>query len=136
MVNETDIALLDILLENSRISFAHLGRRINLSPSAVRERVQKLEDTGVIKKYGIQLDYKKIGYDLEVFILLNVFHGQLKKLLTVINDFPEIKEAHRITGNQNVHLKVIVKNQLYLQKLLDQLMVYGDTNTFLILSEI
>ena len=41
-----------------------------------------------------------------------------------------------MTGNQNLHLRVLIKNQLSLQKLLDQLMVYGDTNTFLILSEI
>ncbi|MBI9039534.1 MAG: Lrp/AsnC ligand binding domain-containing protein [Bacteroidales bacterium] len=62
--------------------------------------------------------------------------GQLKHVIEKITDFPEIQEAHRITGNQNLHLKVVVKNQLCLQKLLDQLMVFGDTNTFLILSEI
>ncbi len=136
MADEVDIELLDVLNENSRMSFANLGRKINLSPSAVRERIQKLEDTGIIKKYGIKIDYKQIGYDLEAIILLKVFHGQLKNLLTIITTFPEVKEAYRITGNQNIHLKVVVKNQLYLQKLIDQLMIYGDTNTFLILSEI
>jgi len=136
MADEVDIELLDVLKENSRMSFANLGRKINLSPSAVRERIQKLEDTGIIKKYGIKIDYKQIGYDLEAIILLKVFHGQLKNLLTIITTFPEVKEAYRITGNQNIHVKVVVKNQLYLQKLIDQLMIYGDTNTFLILSEI
>ena len=136
IVDSVDVQLLNILKENSRLSFADLGRKINLSPSAVRERIQKMEEFEVIKKYGIQLDNKKLGYDLEAFILLKVFPGQLKHILTVITDFPEVKEAYRITGNQNVHLKVVVKNQLYLQKLLDRLMVFGDTNTFLILSEI
>lgn len=136
MVDDIDIQLLTILENNSRLSFADLGRKINLSPSAVRERVQKLEDTEVIKNYSIQLDYNKLGYDLEAFILLKVFPGKLKHILTIVTDFPEVKEVHRITGNQNVHIKVVVKNQLGLQKLLDQLMIYGDTNTFLILSEI
>lgn len=136
MVDAVDKRLLDLLKDNSRLSFADLGRKINLSPSAVRERVQRLEDSGIIKKYNVQIDYKKFGYDLEAFILLKVFQGQLKHVIKKITDFPEIQEAHRITGNQNLHLKVVVKNQLCLQKLLDQLMIFGDTNTFLILSEI
>ena len=136
MVDDIDFKILRKLQSNSRLSFADLGRKINLSPSAVRERVQKMEDIGVIKKYDIQIDNKKLGYDIEAFILLKVFPGQLKHVLEKITDFQEIKEAHRITGNQNLHLKVVVKNQLCLQELLDQLMIFGDTNTFLILSEI
>lgn len=136
MVDIIDEQLLNILKDNSRLSFADLGRKINLSPSAVRERVQKMEDSGIIQKYDLQIDNKKLGYDIEAFILLKVFPGQLKHVLEKISNFQEIKEAHRITGNQNLHLKVIVKNQICLQKLLDQLMIFGDTNTFLILSEI
>ncbi|MCK0131316.1 Lrp/AsnC family transcriptional regulator [Flavobacteriaceae bacterium F08102] len=135
-VDSLDIQLLKLLDENARLSFAALGRKINLSPSSVRERVQRLEDTGIIKKYSIDIDNKKLGYDLEAFILLKVFQGQLKHVIGKIADFPEIVQVHRITGNQNLHLKVIVPNQLSLQKLLDQLMLYGDTNTLLILSEI
>ncbi|MDF4222760.1 Lrp/AsnC family transcriptional regulator [Maribacter sp. M208] len=136
MVDDMDLQLIDILKENSRLSFADLGRKVNLSPSAVRERVQKLEELEVIEKYSIQLDNKKLGNDIEAFILLKVFPGQLKHVLDKINDFKEIKEAHRITGSQNIHLKVVVKNQICLQELLDQLMVFSDTNTFLILSKV
>lgn len=136
MVDTIDERILDILKDNARLSFADLGRKINLSPSAVRERVQKLEDSGTIKKYDIKIDNRKLGYDLEAFILIRVFQGQLKHFMQKITDFPEVQEAHRITGNQNLHLKVVVKNQLSLQKLLDRLIVFGETSTFLILSEI
>ena len=136
MVDSIDKKLLEILKENARLSFADLGRKINLSPSAVRERVQKMEDIGVIKKYSIQIDNQKIGYDIEAFILLKVFQGQLKHVIQQITKFPQVTEAHRITGSQNIHLKVVLKNQLELQNLIDQLMSLGDTNTFLILSKI
>jgi Lrp/AsnC family transcriptional regulator, leucine-responsive regulatory protein len=136
MVDTIDMQLLGFLKENSRLSFAELGRKINLSPSAVRERVQKMEDVGVIKKYDIQIDYRKLGHELDAFILLKVFPGRLKDVLKKIKDFPEIKEAHRITGSQNLHLKVVLKNQMDLQNFLDKIMLFGDTNTFLILSEI
>ncbi len=136
MVDDIDIKILNLLKENSRISFADLGRKINLSPSAVRERIQKLEDTEIIKKYSITIDDRKLGYDIEAFILLKVFPGKLKNILTIITNYKEIKEVHRITGNQNLHLKIVVKNQIELQNLLDELMNFGDTNTFLILSNL
>lgn len=62
MVDAVDKQLLALLKENSRMSFADLGRKIKLSPSSVRERIQKLEDTGVIRKYDVQIDNKKLGY--------------------------------------------------------------------------
>ena len=136
MVDAVDKQLLALLKENSRMSFADLGRKIALSPSSVRERIQKLEDTGVIRKYDVQIDNKKLGYGLEAFILLKVFPGQLKNVLVRIKEFPEIREVHRITGNQNLHLKIVIEDQKALQDLLDQLMEFGDTNTFLILSKL
>ncbi|MCU4157748.1 Lrp/AsnC family transcriptional regulator [Carboxylicivirga sp. A043] len=136
MADTIDKQLLKILKENSRLSFAELGRKINLSPSAVRERVQRLEESGIIKEYTIIIDNKKLGNTLEAFMLLKVFPGKLKHVIEKITHFPEVKEAHRITGSQNIHLKITVKSQLHLQELLDKLMTYGDTTTFLILSEI
>lgn len=134
--DEIDLKLISFLQKNSRLSFAELGKLISLSPSATRGRVQKMEGNGIIKKYDIQLDNKLLGYDVEAFIMIKVFHGKLKSFLHLIKDFPEVKEAHRITGNMNVHLKIIVKNQLHLQKVIDELISYGDTNTFLILSQL
>lgn len=136
MVDSIDHKLINVLKENSRLSFAEIGRKINLSPSAVRERVQKLEVSGIIKKYTIELNHPSLGYDIEAFILLKVFQGRLKQTIADITAFPEVVEAHRITGSENIHLKVLLPNQLSLQKLLDKLMIYGDTNTFLILSKL
>jgi Lrp/AsnC family transcriptional regulator, leucine-responsive regulatory protein len=136
LVDDIDLKILLSLKMNSRASFADLGREINLSPSATRERVQKMEENKIITKYDIQLDYKLLGYDIEAFILVKVFHGNLKPFLDFVDKLKEVKEAHRIIGNQNVHLKVILKDQLHLQNLIDGLMQYGDTNTFLILSKI
>lgn len=136
VADSVDLKILSELDKNSRESFASIARSVNLSPSAVRERVQKMEDNGTIKKYGVQLNYKLLGYDMEAFLLIKVFHGNLKRFLNVIDKLKEVKEAYRITGNQNVHLKVVLKDQLHLQNLIDDFMQYGDTSTFLILSEV
>ncbi len=68
--------------------------------------------------------------------MIKVFHNKLKGFLNKITESPEVKETYRSTGNLNVHLKIIAKNQLHLQTLIDQLIFYGDTTTFLILSQI
>ncbi|CAM1357903.1 Lrp/AsnC family transcriptional regulator [Tenacibaculum xiamenense] len=135
-LEDIDESILQCLQENSRETFAEIGRKVSLSPSATRERILKLEEQGVIKKYNLKLDYKLLGFDIEAFVLVKVFHGNLKLLFNFISSKTEIKEAYRITGNQNVHLKVVLKNQLHLQNLIDELMQFGDTSTFLILSEI
>lgn len=136
MVDDLDKSILNVLKADARLSFAEIGRKIHLSASAVRERILKMEDTGLIKKYSIAIDYAQLGYDLEAIILVKVFHGKLQAFLKLVPTLSEIKKAYRITGNQNVHLKVVLKNQLHLQQLIDQLMPYGDTHTLLILSEV
>ncbi|AUC16853.1 ArsR family transcriptional regulator [Tenacibaculum sp. SZ-18] len=136
MVDQIDQLILNTLNYNSRISFADIGRKINLSPSAVRERIQKLEDHDIIKNYTTEIDYSKVGYGIEAFIMLKLHTGKLKHFLTESTHFSEIKKAYRITGSQNIHMKVVLKNQLHLQEFIDQLIDYGDTTTHLILSEI
>ncbi len=136
MVDTLDIKIINKLKSNSRQSFVDIGKQISLSPSSVRERIQKLEDNGVIKGYDIKVDNGKLGYGLEVFVLLKLFSGKLKSFMTVKETFPEIIEAHRITGPYNIHMKVMLKDQLHLQNFIDKLIYYGDPTTHLILSEV
>ena len=136
MFDSLDHKILTFLESNSRASFAEIGRTIGLSPSSTRERVKRMEDIGVIKRYMPEINYKLLGYDLEAFILIKVFHGKLKPFLQEIKKFGEIKQAHRITGNHNVHVTALLTDQLHLQSLIDRLMVYGDTETLLVLSKI
>ena len=136
MVSSIDRLIIDLLKENARATFAEIGRKIALSPSSVRERVQKLEDLGVITSYSVKVNEALIGNGLEVFILLKIFDGKLKHILSEIHTFPEVKEAFRITGPYNIHLRVALRDQLHLQQFIDKLINYGSPTTLLVLSEI
>lgn len=136
MIDRLDESIIDVLTQNSRLPFAEIGRLVGLSPSAARERVQKLEDRGIIKGYGVSIDHRLLGNDIEAFISVKAFHGKLKPFLLAVANYPEVKRAYRVTGGQNVHLEVIAKDRLQLQKLIDQIMEYGDTETQLVLSEV
>jgi Lrp/AsnC family leucine-responsive transcriptional regulator len=68
--------------------------------------------------------------------MLKVFTGKFKSAISKINSYPEIQEAYRITGQQNIHIRVALRDQLHLQKFIDELIVYGEPTTHLILSEL
>lgn len=136
MVDTLDLKIIESLKVNSRTSFVEIGKQIGLSPSSVRERVQKLEDTEVIKGYNVQLNNKKLGFGLEVFIMFKLFSGKLKIFCDDLSQFPEIYEVYRITGTHNIFMKVVLIDQLNLQQFIDRLLVYGEPTTHLILSDL
>ena len=134
MVDAVDRKIVGILKANSKASFAEISKKIFLSPSSVRERIKKLEDLGVIKGYSVALDQALLGNTIEVFILLKVFTGKLQFAIAELQSYPEIQEVHRITGNQNFHMRVALRDQLHLQKFIDRLITFGEPTTHLILS--
>lgn len=136
MVDDIDRKIIDILKQNSRLPYAEIGKKIFLSPSSVRERIKKLEDTGVIKAYTLSLNQTMLGNSLEVFIMLKIFSGKFKTALSEINSYPEVKEAFRITGQHNIHMRVALRDQLHLQQFIDKLINFGEPTTHLILSKV
>lgn len=136
MVDALDLKIIEKLKINSRVSYVDIGKQIGLSPSSVRERIQKLEDREVIKGYQLKLNNQKLGFGLEVFILFKLFSGKLKNFSNQLGDFYEINEIHRITGTHNIFMKVVLVDQLHLQQFIDRLLVYGEPTTHLILSDL
>ena len=136
MVDAIDLKIIDILETNARQSYAEIGKEIHLSPSSVRERVKKMEDTGLIKGYTLKVDQDLLGNKLEAFIMLKIFSGKLKLALAEIEAYPEVKEAFRITGQHNLYIRIALKDQLHLQQFIDKLVNFGEPTTHLILSRI
>ena len=136
MLDSIDQKIIELLKKNSRASFVEIGKQIPLSASSVRERIQKLEDLEIIKAYSLKVDHAKMGFGLEVFIMIKLFSGKLKSFMGAIESFPEVKRASRITGSHNIHMKVVLKDQLHLQQFIDKLIIYGEPTTHLILSEL
>jgi Lrp/AsnC family leucine-responsive transcriptional regulator len=136
MVDALDSKIIEKLKINSRVSYVDIGKQIGLSPSSVRERIQKLEDSEVIKGYQLKLNNQKLGFGLEVFILFKLFSGKLKTFCSQLDDFQEISEIHRITGTHNIFMKVVLVDQLHLQRFIDRLLLFGEPTTHLILSDL
>ncbi|MCV6628361.1 MAG: Lrp/AsnC family transcriptional regulator [Flavobacteriaceae bacterium] len=128
--------ILKLLQKNARISNAEIGRRVGLSSPAVSERIKKMEDAGVIRGYGVQLSPYEIGYQITAIISLRVFMGRLRPFLQQVDNFKEIVNCYRITGNENIIMEVVLSNQKHLEELINQLIQYGETKTNVVLSRL
>ncbi len=134
MLDAIDRKILNQLQENSRVSFAELGRRINLTTPAVIERVRKLEDAGVISGYHAEIDMAKVGFPITAFIRMSISGGDYRRIIKVAEQTNEVLECHRGTGGDSFIMKIAVASVEHLQDLIDKLTPYGITTTSIVLS--
>jgi Lrp/AsnC family leucine-responsive transcriptional regulator len=135
-VDRISWAILNHLQQNARYTFAEIGREVGLSSPAVAERVKKMEDAGVIRGYKTQISYQKTGYQLKAIITLRAFMGRLKPFLEKVKEFREVNNCYRITGNENIIMEVVLRDQAHLEEFIDKLITYGETKTHIVLSQV
>lgn len=128
--------ILKCLQENARQSNTEIGRQVGISSPAVSERIKKMEDAGVIEGYRTIVSPYEVGYQLKAIITLRAFMGKLKPFLEKVKTFDEVVNCYRITGDENIVMVVVIKNQKHLERLIDQFIVYGETKTQIVLSDI
>ena len=119
MIDSTDRDILTILQQNGRISNAEIARQIGMAPSAVLERIRKLETRGVIQGYEARIDPEALGLNLlaYIFVRSNDIGGELRtgELLSQIE---EVQEVHHIAGEDCFLVKVRVRDARTLGRLL------------------
>lgn len=135
-IDHLNWGILQSLQENSRESFASIGRKVGLTSPAVAERVKKMEDLGIIDGYYARVSHTMAGYQLKAIITLKAFMGKLKPFLELVATLDEVINCYRITGNENIIMEVVLRDQFHLEKFIDKLILYGETRTHIILSDV
>lgn len=128
--------ILKCLQQNARISNAEIGRCVGVSSPAVSERIKKMEDAEIIQGYTAFVSPFEAGYQLKALITLRAFMGMLKPFLEKVKTYDEVINCYRITGNENIVIEVVLKNQKHLEVFIDQLISYGETKTQIVLSHV
>jgi len=124
------------LQENARASFAEIGRKVGLTPPAVAERIKKMEDAEILQGYKAVVSHTLTGNQLKAMITLRAFMGKLKPFLEKVGTFDEVINCYRITGNENIIMEVVLRDQFHLERFIDQLIIYGEARTHIILSNV
>lgn len=121
--------------EEARISLSELGRRVNLSSSAVTERVRNLESLGVIGGYHARVDLAKVGYPVLAVVRLKYPGNRHQPLRRLLAERREILECLRTTGDDCYTLKVAATSMEHLESLVDALAGFGSTTTSVVYSQ-
>lgn len=130
----TNIELLRLLQKDPRASISDLARRVGMSNPAVKERVLRLEESGIVAGYRLELSAKDLGYGVLAFVRVRPAPGHLHKIAQLAQTIPEITECHRITGEDCFILKVYLKEISSLDRVLDQFLAHGQTTTSIVQS--
>lgn len=117
MINEIDKKILNIIQKDARVSNAEIARQVGLAPSAVLERVRKLEERGVIRGYSAELNPAQMGFGLTAFIAVRT-HECCYETDKFLAEIPEVLEVHDVAGEDSYLLKVRVKDAEDLSRLL------------------
>lgn len=131
-----DYKIIQILSNNSRLSYAEIGRKIALSQSATKERVLNLIENGIIKGFETSIDFEKLGYGLKVIISIKFKNDEFKRFIDDLKKFPEILSCKRVTGEYCLVTECVLKDSSHLENLIDRIIPYGIPTTSIQLSEV
>lgn len=138
-LDEVDHQILDILIDNTRVPFTDISKRLLISAGTVHVRVKKMEDAGIIKGSSLNLDYEKLGYSFIAYIGIfleknNVTH----QVLEDIERIPFITVAHITTGKFNLFCKIRAKDTKHAKDIIfmiDDISGVSRTETMISLEE-
>lgn len=112
-IDATDARILTVLQRRGRISNSDLSEEVNLSPSACHRRVQRLEETGIIRDYVALLDPKRMKRQAVVFVEITL-QGQTEEVLDAfereVARIPDVLECHLMAGTADYLLKVVAED--------------------------
>lgn len=119
MIDNLDKQILRTLMDNARVSYAEIAKSHNVSPATIHVRVEKMRKAGIIKGAKLQVDPRKLGYDVTCFIgIILKQAGDYPLALARLEALPEVTEAFYTTGQYSIFIKVMVRSIDDLQALL------------------
>jgi DNA-binding Lrp family transcriptional regulator len=112
-LDATDLRLLQVLQENGRLTNVELAERIGLSPSPCWRRLQRLEESGLIKGYRAVLDRRGVGLGIMAFVNVVIeshSEAEAKAFETAIQKLPEVVACHSVSGQADFVLQVVAED--------------------------
>ncbi len=109
-IDESDLAIIEMLIKNARISLREIAAVVDLSPSSIRNRMERLVNLGVIKRYTLELDHRKLGYEVQVVVMITSKPGESDSLYRTLSTYNEISKVLRTSGSANFICMAQVKD--------------------------
>ena len=102
MIRISNMDLIKELKNNARISFVELAKKLHVSETAVRNKIKKLENSGIIKKYTTEIDPKKIGFEISALIGIDTRPEKYFSTIEELNKKDEIISINQCSGDHMI----------------------------------
>jgi len=129
-----NVELLRLLREDPRAGISELARHVGMSAPAVRERVLRLEEAGIIRGYTVEIDPAALGYPICAYVRVRPAPGRLPQVAELARRLPQVVECHRVTGEDCFVARIYLPALEQLDEIIDQFLAHGQTTTSLVQS--
>lgn len=133
-MDELDIKLLELVQLNSRVTVSELSKQLLLSRPSVSERLQRLQEKGIIEDFTARVSLPAVGLEILLFIQVSELKRMPNEFEQLMKEERAVIECHRVTGTTNYILKAAVSNMASMSLLIDRLIPYGSLTTSIVLS--
>lgn len=121
-VDDLDLKILRHLQEDARKSYRDIAEKLDVAEGTVYNRVNKLLQMGVIRKFGVEVDYGKLGYDLLAVVGVVVEGGKLQEVEENISQEPNVSAVYDVTGEYDAVIVARFKDRAGLNKFIKTLL--------------
>lgn len=138
-LDETDKRIVNALIGNARQSLRDIAKKVKVSVATVMHRVHRLEKAGVLGHYTVNLDYERLGFDVQVIIQIIVSKGKLHDVEKKVASHPNVSAVYDVTGEHDVLVIAKFPSRRSMDSFLKKLQTYDfveKTKTKLVLSTI
>jgi DNA-binding Lrp family transcriptional regulator len=115
-----DSKILAELQKDARISYTDLAKKLNLSDVAIKKRVDKLIDDGIIKSFSIELNYKKLGKNVQAFLFLRVIPEEAAQIENSIKKIENTVRINKLLGQHDFFVEVVCNDLEELKKITEE----------------
>ncbi|MFB5677998.1 Lrp/AsnC family transcriptional regulator [Paenibacillus terreus] len=135
-IDDIDLLIIDELSRDSRLSMRELAKKVNLSAPSVTERVRRLESEGIITGYTIEINRKKLGFEMECIMEVTVRNGDFNKLKTFVQNHPRVLGCWRTAGKACYFVRICAGDLGEIEDFVDSIASYASPSTNIIFSEV
>ncbi|MEM2373136.1 MAG: Lrp/AsnC family transcriptional regulator, partial [Thermoproteota archaeon] len=99
VIDELDLKILREFIEDSRVTYREIAKKLGIAPGTVLSRIRKMEEKGIIKKYTLSVDYQKLGYTVTSITEVTVSKGKLVEVEQKLAELPGVCAVYDVTGD-------------------------------------
>ncbi len=136
MIDQTDLKIIQLLKDNSRLQWKEIGEMIHMTGQGVATRIHKLEELGIIEKYTLKLNDKMLGMEIIGFVTVHMTTTDHKGFIHFLQSHEGVVEAYRTSGGGCYMIKVVMHETDELNQFLELLLRYANYSLTLSINQV